>query len=287
MTYGVWGPLLLALLLPALQPLVAAAPPRAAALSLVALGGTALLGGTGSLVLVALAPFLVERGGADPQPGWAGRAAALGAVLLVAVVVVAVARQLAVLHAVDRLLGGTGARPRGDVPTVVVPGRTDALAVAGLRRGRVELGGSLLAALTPSERRAVTAHERAHVAHRHAWLRAAAHVLAVGHPALRGLPDRVEAACERWADEDAAAHVGDRAVVARALAHAALLPPSAVPAAGHGSGLGGGATVRRVEALLAPPPARRPVVAAGVAVAAALVVACLLNGAVELAALTV
>lgn len=60
---------------------------------------------------------------------------------------------------------------------------------------------------------------------------------------------------ERWADEEAAAHVGSRTVVARAVGRAALASVGASrPAALAATG---GAVPQRVQALLAPPPARR------------------------------
>jgi hypothetical protein len=71
----------------------------------------------------------------------------------------------------------------------------------------------------------------------------------------------VRYATERWADEAAAAALGDRAAVARALAREGLrsawAPPSArwAPLALHG---GGSRVVPRVRALLAPAPRQRP-----------------------------
>ncbi|MFH8389402.1 hypothetical protein [Streptomyces sp. NPDC018036] len=64
-------------------------------------------------------------------------------------------------------------------------------------------------------------------------------------------------ALERWADEDAATRVGDRAVVARAVGRAALAA-SARPSGTTGAlAATGGAVPQRVRALLAPPPPRR------------------------------
>jgi hypothetical protein len=72
----------------------------------------------------------------------------------------------------------------------------------------------------------------------------------------------VRHATERWADEDAAAAVTDRTLVARTIARTALLQHRArrhalpVPAAT------GGEVPFRVQALLAPTPRPRPIVSA-------------------------
>jgi hypothetical protein len=85
---------------------------------------------------------------------------------------------------------------------------------------------------------------------------AAADVSAAVCPMLRATARTVAATSERWADEAAAAAVGDRRVVARALARAALLasPTAVVAGAVHAVD---GRVVHRVKAMLAPPPPRR------------------------------
>ena len=93
------------------------------------------------------------------------------------------------------------------------------LAVPG-RPGRIVVTTALLRTLDAAERRALLAHERAHLAHRH-YLHQTAAVLAVAvNPFLGGLPRALELSCERWADEDAA-HVCRRSTVAHALTRAA------------------------------------------------------------------
>ncbi|MCZ0993311.1 hypothetical protein O1L44_09595 [Streptomyces noursei] len=80
----------------------------------------------------------------------------------------------------------------------------------------------MLRALPPAEREALFAHERAHLAGRHHLFLLAAELAAVCHPLLRELRSPLAYALERWADESAAARVGDRQVTARAIGRAAL-----------------------------------------------------------------
>jgi beta-lactamase regulating signal transducer with metallopeptidase domain len=88
--------------------------------------------------------------------------------------------------------------------------------------------------------------------------RLAAELAAAINPMLRPTTATIAHAVERWADEDAARAVGDRRLVARTLARAALLqhhpsqtaPSTAVAATG-------GNVVSRVHALLAPTQTRR------------------------------
>ena len=115
------------------------------------------------------------------------------------------------------------------------------------KAGCVVVSTGLLSALTPAERRAVFAHERAHLRfghHRHVLL---AELCVAVLPPLRAIADQLRHATERAADEAAATHVNDRGIVARAIGGAALGSPMlGVP------GLGGGSVPRRVEALLFP-----------------------------------
>jgi hypothetical protein len=129
--------------------------------------------------------------------------------------------------------------------------RPDAFAVPGAG-GRIVATTGLLRALTAAERRALIAHESAHLNRRHAWWLLATDVAAAANPLLRPTAAAIEHAVERWADEDAAREVTDRRLVARTLARTALLtraagaPATGLPAAG-------GDVPCRVRALLAPP----------------------------------
>ena len=130
--------------------------------------------------------------------------------------------------------------------------RTDealAYAVPG-RPGHIVTSQGMLALLDAQERRAMLAHEQAHLdlAH-HRYLRAAE--LAAGLPLLRPVARAVRFATERWADEEAAVAVGDRHLVARALSRAALAttPPAPLGAVG----LVGEGMIERVTGLLDQP----------------------------------
>ncbi|MEU6337727.1 M56 family metallopeptidase [Streptomyces cellulosae] len=129
----------------------------------------------------------------------------------------------------------------------------------GGRRDRVVVTTSLLECLEPAERRALFAHERAHLSARHHRFLLAVRLAAQANPFLRPLRTAVSYTTERWADEDAAQTVGSRRTVARAIGKAALVSrggPAATPA-----GLAGlaaaGPVPRRVAALLGPAPAVR------------------------------
>ncbi|ANP51018.1 Zn-dependent protease with chaperone function [Streptomyces griseochromogenes] len=121
-------------------------------------------------------------------------------------------------------------------------------------RGRVVVTTALLAGLTPAERRALFAHERAHLAARHHRHLLAAHLAARANPFLRPLRTAAVYTAERWADEDAAGAVGDRRTVARAIGKAALLSRG-TPAPTLAALAATGPVPRRVAALLAPAPA--------------------------------
>ncbi|WP_030322778.1 M56 family metallopeptidase [Streptomyces flavochromogenes] len=133
--------------------------------------------------------------------------------------------------------------------------------------GRVVVSTGMLAGLAPAERRALFAHERAHLAGRHHRHLLAVHLAARANPFLRPLRTAVSYTAERWADEEAAAEVGSRRSVARAIGKAALLAPRA-PAAALPAVTGGdaGPVPRRVAALMRPAPAGRAWPPAGTAV---------------------
>ncbi|MFD0639290.1 M56 family metallopeptidase [Catenulispora yoronensis] len=157
--------------------------------------------------------------------------------------------------------------------TVIHDARAQAFAVPGIPPlpghaaipTRIVATDALLRTLDEAQRRAMFAHEQAHLRRRHHLYLLLTHLAAVANPLLWRLPDAVTAATERWADEDAAAAVGDRHVLARALGRAALTNlPRTVPAMAQAH------VGARVRALLAPPPPRRRALAAvvGIAIAA-------------------
>ncbi|MFC7304711.1 M56 family metallopeptidase [Streptomyces monticola] len=122
--------------------------------------------------------------------------------------------------------------------------------------GRVVVTTGMLAGLNSPERRALFAHERAHLAARHHRFLLAVRLAARANPFLLPLRTAVVYSAERWADEDAAHAVGSRRAVARAIGRAALIsrpgPAPALPALAAP-----GPVPRRVAALLGPAPAVR------------------------------
>jgi Zn-dependent protease with chaperone function len=134
--------------------------------------------------------------------------------------------------------------------------------------GRIVVSRGMLRYLADDEREALLAHERAHLRGKHHFFQTAWRLTAAVSPLLRPLANAGGFVLERWADEDAAARVGDRTVVARAVARAALASSAG---RSHGAALAatGGAVPQRVRALLAPPPRHRalPFVAGGLLLA--------------------
>ncbi|WP_329285921.1 M48 family metalloprotease [Streptomyces sp. NBC_01455] len=151
---------------------------------------------------------------------------------------------------------GTGA---GDL--LVVPGsEVDAFALPGYqgRGGRIVVTSGMMRALRATEREVLLAHERAHLSGRHHLLSAVVDLSTTVHPAARSLRESLGFHLERWADEAAAAAVGDRKVAAAAIARAALAGASQKRRTGGGYPLLSvttGPVPRRVEALLRPAPA--------------------------------
>lgn len=136
---------------------------------------------------------------------------------------------------------------------VVDAAHQSALAVPG-RPGRILISSGLLRRLDAGQRRAVLAHERAHLRHHHHLHQSATAVAVALNPLLRPLRPAVQLSCERWADE-AAARTTARGTVATALLHAATRVRSPLPAgvlAASGADL-----VARVAALDRPAPRLR------------------------------
>lgn len=172
----------------------------------------------------------------EAVPAWAGLAASASLVLMV----VAVARRVRRRRRMVADLAHDG--PLDVLPTAeplafVVPGRP----------GHIAVSSGLLGLLSDSERRVLFAHEGSHLRHRHHRYLAATDLSAIAVPVLRPLKAHVRFATERWADEDAATMVGDRQLVARTIARAALgsavVSPAVLSLAEHG-------VAARIEALL-------------------------------------
>ncbi|MFV0132521.1 M56 family metallopeptidase [Streptomyces sp. HMX87] len=144
-----------------------------------------------------------------------------------------------------------------------------AYALPGGARDRIVVSTALLRSLRPADRRALFAHERAHLSARHHRFLLVAQLAARANPFLRPLRTAVSYTTERWADEDAARAVGDRRTVAQAIGKAALVSRG-TPAPALAGFAAPGPVPRRVAALLGPAPATRtwPSVFTGVGVAA-------------------
>lgn len=144
----------------------------------------------------------------------------------------------------------------GDL-VVVADASAGAFAVPG-RPGRIVVAQSLLTALSATERRALLAHERAHLEHGHHWHLTAVSLAATANPLLTPLRTAAAHATERWADEEAVAEVGDRRQVAAAVARAALMSRRPPRAAGPKLAAATHAVPQRVAALLGDAPEPRP-----------------------------
>jgi Zn-dependent protease with chaperone function len=131
---------------------------------------------------------------------------------------------------------------------------------------RIVITSGMLRALSTPERQVLLAHERAHASGLHYLFTTAARLAAAANPLLRPAAAATGYTVERWADEHAATVTGDRQLVARAIARAALAATAAPPrrAAHAASVLGAvstparlrraGPVPRRAAALLRPPP---------------------------------
>lgn len=114
--------------------------------------------------------------------------------------------------------------------------------------GRIVVSRGLVDLLDIEEQAVVIAHEHAHARYRHDRYLLIGQFAAAAIPPLRPLTSRLRYSLERWADESAAEHCGDRAFVARTIGKAAL--HTATPAGVLG--FGGLGVPARVSALLSP-----------------------------------
>ncbi|MER7403480.1 M56 family metallopeptidase [Streptomyces sp. NPDC000070] len=157
-----------------------------------------------------------------------------------------------VRRSAHRALGGLP-----DTEVAVLPDELPyAYALPGGRRDRVVVTTALLDCLEPAERRALFAHERAHLTARHHRFLLAVQLAARANPFLRPLRTAVSYTAERWADEEAAQRVGSRRTVACAIGKAALVSRG-TPVATLAGFAAPGPVPRRVAALLGPAPAVR------------------------------
>ncbi|WP_424922076.1 M56 family metallopeptidase [Streptomyces sp. wa53] len=121
--------------------------------------------------------------------------------------------------------------------------------------GQVVVSTAMMECLDPHERRALVAHERAHLTGGHHRYLLATQLAARANPFLLPLRTAVAYSTERWADEEAAYAVGSRRAVATAVGKAALFANrEAGPAVLPGFAAAAGPVPRRVAALLDPEP---------------------------------
>lgn len=233
--------------------MVAAAVAVSAALVLVATAGATELHAVSDLLGWCEALYSGDHGAAP----WAGAVAASAALL---------ATRGALRHRHLVRADRTAFASVGGVHIIDADGPV-AFAVPG-RPGGIVLGDQLVGALDRAERRAVLAHEQAHLSLGHHRYVYAAELSAAAFPFLAPLARQVRFGTERWADEAAAAQLGSRRIVARAIARVALLGQ---PDTSLGLGFGSRGAGARVEALLHPGRASRfqiPLVASALTVLA-------------------
>lgn len=247
MITSVHVPLLVSLLLAGISPVLAARlSPARAAVALVAASAAAAAASTAWALMflaVTLGPAAPSLGEGAARGGWVidSVPAVLAATLVSGlgagtVRVVAVLRRrrwvTRELHALCETCGV------GREELVVAPiAHPHAFAVPA-RFGRAESTGGrilvtigMLRALDAAERRALLAHERAHLSYRHHRQRAIVEFAAALNPLLIPARSAVAYLVERAADEQAATTIGDRRVAAYALATAAMAGAS--PAGTH------------------------------------------------------
>jgi Zn-dependent protease with chaperone function len=118
------------------------------------------------------------------------------------------------------------------------------------RPGQVVVSTGMLRSLDAKERRVLIAHEQAHLRrHHHRYVRLTELAVAA-IPVLSPVNARLRFVIERWADEDAADEIGDRALVASAIARAALASKSTPR---FGLAMADDGVVERVQIMLADP----------------------------------
>ncbi|MFF2848739.1 M48 family metalloprotease [Streptomyces sp. NPDC058001] len=260
MTADVYLPLALPVVLSAVSPLVGrrVAPALAARV----LTTAAVLSSAATVwvlflliaTLVGEAPPVAADALADgrhlPEP--VPEAVALAAMAGLGVIVHRLCRVARAERATRRMLRRLGEGHPPDTELIVADSEVPrAFAVPG-SPGRILVTAAMFSALAPAERRVLLAHERAHLTHRHASLATAVAVAAAANPLLTPVRTTVTYLLERWADEEAAGAVGDRATAARALARAALVAHRSRP--GCALAFSDHAVTRRLAALRATPP---------------------------------
>ncbi|WP_298795865.1 M48 family metalloprotease [uncultured Pseudonocardia sp.] len=233
MIISVYLPMLVSLLLAAAGPALSRLGPARAGAALVVAAATAAAASTWALVLLAAAslpsiPLVSERVAArggrflDPVPDVVAVSAVIALTIGIGRVIAVVHRRGVVTRSLRELCATCGAG--GQELVVAAVARPEAFAVPGRwgRPGQILVTRGMLRALDAAQRRALLAHERAHLRCRHHHQRAVVEIAAALNPLLIPARDAVAYLVERVADEHAATAIGDRRVTADALATAAL-----------------------------------------------------------------
>ncbi|GAA1281310.1 hypothetical protein Psi02_37030 [Planotetraspora silvatica] len=259
MTVAVYLPLLVSFVLAmSARPVAKVLPPRAGLWTLTA---ASMIAGAGTVwTSLLLGSLLVDD---IPALDAAERLVPIDdTVSLAAAVLLAVGAVRSFL-AVRRLLQARrrlrrlSAMPGGDFLVVADP-RPDAFAVPSRTGGgRVVVTEGMLRALDAGQRRALIAHERAHLRARHSVALSLGELAAAMNPLLVPVRRAIGFLCERDADEDAVAVAGSRRLVAEALAVAALARSTSAVASPLAPGFHQVSVADRVSALLAPEPVTR------------------------------
>jgi Zn-dependent protease with chaperone function len=256
MTVLVYLPLVLPVLVALVaRPLSATGRPELTARVLAACAAVAAWASAGSLALLALTllddlPAMEvreHRAGAllpEPVPG----PVAAAALLLLAWTAYRWRADLRRRHTVTRDLHAAGTPHDGLLVADWAEPHAVAVPAGAGHDGHVLVTGGLLRLLDQPERAAVLAHEQAHLRRRHHRTVAFGAAAAAVNPLLSPVADLIRLLVERSADEDAAAVVGDRALVARVIAKVALAGTNRAAALE----VGASHTVRRVDALTRP-----------------------------------
>ncbi|HET6877816.1 MAG TPA: M56 family metallopeptidase [Jatrophihabitans sp.] len=258
----VYLPLVLAGLFGSLAPGAARRlPPRIATWLL---SGGAVLAATAAgtslallaFTLLAMDPEVAEQGGwsqaalrqNDPVAVPVAAVALAGLTVLVACALRVAVRRIRALRQAYRLAAGM--RERAGELVVVPSGEREAFALPG-RPGRIVITSTTLRSLDAAQRKALLAHERAHLVHRHHLHQAVVTVAAALNPLLFRLPAATRLSCERWADEDAADGAG-RSAVAEALLRLGL--------GGHSEPMPGALAARGADVATRVQALRRPAI---------------------------
>lgn len=267
MDWWVYLPLYVVFVLAAVTPrIVRILPPRTGVWCLTAAAITAALSWFASLSMIGFTglgrlPYVATEGhwsasmwrAVDPVDVWTARIA--GAVLAAVLVLFSIrlTRELASQRQIRRL---TGRLRSNDMLVIVDDVEPHAYAVGG-RHPRIVISRGLLRGMSLAERRAVLAHEIAHVRLHHDVHLRILRLATAMNPLLRSFVPAGELAVERWADEETATNLGDRTLVARALLRAALAGASGSRRPNGALAHAAGDVELRVSALMKAPPRPR------------------------------